>query len=80
MPTVVSHTSSIPEVVGNAALFVDPRNAKQIVAVIQEVLGDKELRNNITQAGVDRARKFSWEKCAVQTFSTLKQVSKDVVQ
>ena len=80
VPVVASYTSSIPEVVGNATLFIDPRNAKQIAAVLQEVLGDKELQNNIIQAGVDRAQQFSWEKCATQTFHTLKQVSKDVVQ
>ena len=80
VPVVASHTSSIPEVVGNAALFIDPRNAKQIAAVIQELLGDKELQHHLTHAGLDRVQKFSWEKCATQTFNILKQVGKDVVQ
>ena len=67
VPVVASYSSSIPEVVGNAALLVDPRNAKQIARAIQEVLQDNALRTNLIQAGYTRAQQFSWEKCAKTT-------------
>ena len=80
VPVVASYSSSIPEVVGNAALLVDPRNARQIAAVIQEVLLDEPLRKTLIQAGANRVKRFSWDKCAAQTLDILKQVGEDVVQ
>ena len=80
VPVVASYSSSIPEVVGNAALLVDPRNARQIAATMREVLQDADVRNRLIESGVERIQQFSWEKCATQTLDTLKQVGKNVVQ
>jgi glycosyltransferase involved in cell wall biosynthesis len=60
-PVVTSNRSSLPEVVGDAAVLVDPYSAASIAEGIQKVLSDAELRRTLTQRGLARAMQFSWE-------------------
>jgi glycosyltransferase involved in cell wall biosynthesis len=66
-PTVCSNTSSIPEVVGDAALLFDPRDPLQIRAAIEDVVYSRELATTLVAAGKLRASQFSWQKCAHDT-------------
>ena len=61
-PVVTSNVSSLPEVVGDAALLVDPRDAEAIAAAVQRILTDDDLRRSLTQKGLGRAHEFSWER------------------
>jgi len=63
-PVVVSNTSSLPEVCGDAACYVDPFNADSIAEGINKVLRDEGLRNSLIQKGLERAKLFTWEKTA----------------
>jgi glycosyltransferase involved in cell wall biosynthesis len=60
-PVVTSNRSSLPEVVGDAAVLVDPYSAVSMAEGIQQVLGDAELRRSLSARGLARAREFSWE-------------------
>ena len=60
-PVVTSNRSSLPEVVGDAAVLVDPYSAASIAEGIQRVLGDADLRRTLAARGLARAREFSWE-------------------
>ncbi len=60
-PVVTSNRSSLPEVVGDAAVLVDPYSASSIADGIQQVLSDASLRQTLAARGLARAKDFSWE-------------------
>jgi glycosyltransferase involved in cell wall biosynthesis len=59
-PVVTSNTSSLPEVVGNAALMVNPENVFEIQRALQRALLDSEIREGMKQRGYEQAQRFSW--------------------
>ncbi|MGE5125114.1 MAG: glycosyltransferase family 4 protein [Betaproteobacteria bacterium] len=61
-PVVTSRLSSLPEVVGDGALLVDPYNEEEIAAGIGRLLDDAELRRALVERGLARAATFSWER------------------
>lgn len=66
IPTVVSRTSSMPEVVGNSAMLINPHDAEEIANSIYLLVTDSDLRREKIDAGKARAREFSWEKSAIK--------------
>jgi glycosyltransferase involved in cell wall biosynthesis len=72
-PVVVSTNSSLPEVMGEAALMVDPNNPAEIAKVMAECLADENLRSSLIEKGKIQAEKFSWEKCARQFLSLISE-------
>ncbi len=60
-PVVTSNVSSLPEVVGNAAVLVNPENVFEIMRALHRVLMDKPLRDRMKERGYQQAAKFSWE-------------------
>jgi len=60
-PVVTSNASCLPEVCGNAALYVDPYDVRDIKAKLEEILGDKALRDRLAIAGRQVAKNFSME-------------------
>lgn len=70
-PTVVSGTSCLPEISGNALLYFDPHSIEEIAGRMQAVLLDSELQRQLRRRGIQRAGKFSWEHCAKQTLEVL---------
>jgi len=75
-PVVASNISSLPEIVGDAGILVDPNNTEQIAEAILKVIKDSELRTNLSQKAIKRAALFSWDKTANQTLEVLKAVAK----
>ncbi|HXF70973.1 MAG TPA: glycosyltransferase family 1 protein [Thermoflexus sp.] len=63
-PVVVSRTSSLPEVVGEAGVQVDPESVEEIARGLRVVLTDPERRSALRAAGLERARQFTWEAAA----------------
>jgi glycosyltransferase involved in cell wall biosynthesis len=63
-PVVTSNISSLPEAVGNAAVFVNPDNVFDIARGIREILLDDDLRQRLIIQGKEQAARFSWEKTA----------------
>ncbi len=71
-PVVTSSISSLPEVVGDAGILVDPYDVEDIARGISVILElDEAQRRNLVDAGLERARKFTWEETAKQTIKVL---------
>jgi len=70
-PVVSSNVSSIPEVVHDAALLVDPYNVRELYTAIREVLMDESFRKDLIYKGSNRVRNFSWQKTAHETLEAL---------
>jgi glycosyltransferase involved in cell wall biosynthesis len=73
-PVVASNTSSLPEVLGDAALLVDPYQPTAIAAGLVRVLSDAQLRATMREAGLQRARSFSWESSVRQVLDVYGEV------
>lgn len=72
VPVVVSNIGSLPEVVGEAGILVDPKNIDSIASGINGVISaTKEKYNSIVKLGFLQAKKFSWEKTARETLKIL---------
>lgn len=67
LPVITANISSMPEVAGDGALFVDHNNLGQITAAITDLLSNKNLRNKILKLGFENVRRFSWRKTAQET-------------
>jgi glycosyltransferase involved in cell wall biosynthesis len=68
-PVLTSNTSSLPEVVGDAALTVDPLNAEEIAIALQRLMCDRELRLSLAASGRMRSELFRWDRVAEQTMA-----------
>ena len=64
VPVIVSNNSSLPEIVGNAGILIDPDKPDEIFQAIKEVLLNRELREKLREKGLEQAKKFSWLKTA----------------
>jgi glycosyltransferase involved in cell wall biosynthesis len=74
VPVLTSNTSSLPEVVGDAALTVDPMKIEEIALGMERLLSDKNLRNNLSLLGIQRAKMFSWTNAAIKTIELYKNL------
>lgn len=72
IPTIVSGNSSLPEVVDQSALIIDPFNIDEIAWAMELALINGDLRKKLIRKGLEQAKKFSWEKCAKKTLKVLK--------
>jgi len=61
-PVITSNVSSLPEVVGDAAVLIDPYDPDAIAGAIRRVLEDEDLRRDLRRRGLERARHFSWDR------------------
>jgi glycosyltransferase involved in cell wall biosynthesis len=73
-PIVTSKANGLVEIVGDAAVLVDPNNAEQIAKGVNSVLSNPERRRDLSQRGLERAKRYSWEKCAQETLEILHAV------
>ncbi len=74
-PVVASNTSSLPEVVGNAALLVNPENVFEIRRGLQRALLDTALRAQMKQRGYDQAQRFSWTNSVSRILEIYREVA-----
>lgn len=72
-PVIASNTSSLPEVVGDAGLLVDPRSVRGLASTMLAVARDGDLRQQLGQRGRERARAFSWTRTAELTVEVYRQ-------
>lgn len=63
-PVLTSNAASLPEVVGDAAIMVDPMSVDSIYKGMKRLWDDKGLRLKLSEKGIERASKFSWEQTA----------------
>jgi glycosyltransferase involved in cell wall biosynthesis len=74
-PVVTSNISSLPEVVGNAAVMVNPENVFEIMRALHRVLLDKPLRDRMKERGYQQAAKFSWESSVRRVLDVYRQIA-----
>lgn len=73
-PVIAADRSCYPEVLGDAALLVDPDNIEIVARNILEVVSDEKLRGELSLKGKRQANKYSWEKCASETLKVFKKL------
>jgi len=74
-PAIVSKVSSLPEIAGEAAEYVDPENIENIVKAMS-FFTDESVRDRYRSLGLAQAKKFDWNKCAMETLAIYKSLSK----
>ncbi|MEA5570001.1 glycosyltransferase family 1 protein [Calothrix sp. UHCC 0171] len=70
-PVITSNLSSLPEVTGDAAILINPYNTAEITTAMQQMINDEEMRSHFSKLGLERAKKFSWEKTGLATVEVL---------
>ena len=75
-PVVTSTAFSMPEIAGDAALLVDPYNVESLISVTHRLLTNRSLREEMVELGLQRARRFSWNRCADETVAVYRHVLK----
>ena len=75
VPVVVSNVSSLPEIVGDSGILIDPENTESIARGIQSILNEERPRQALIQKGFANIKRFSWQKCARETLNVLEKVA-----
>jgi glycosyltransferase involved in cell wall biosynthesis len=75
-PVVTSNVSSLPEVVGNAAVLVHPENVFEIMRALHRVLMDQPLREKMKERSYQQVTKFSWEKSVRRIMEVYREVGR----
>jgi len=76
-PVIVGNATSLPEVVGEAALKVDPFDVTAIAAAMDQLINNRELRDDLSVKGVARAKMFDWNETAQRTLAVYEQVHRE---
>ena len=72
VPVITSNTSSLPEVVGEAGIMVDPHDADELSQAMLKIYNSTDARQRMSLESLEQAQKFSWKRCAEQTIDTYK--------
>jgi glycosyltransferase involved in cell wall biosynthesis len=72
-PVLTSNTTSLPEVAGDAALLMDPCDKDAIAGAMAKLSGDENLRQQLSNAGQERAAAFTWHRCAEETLAVYRR-------
>ena len=73
-PVITSNVSSLPEVVGDAAITIDPYDIDELVNEINNVISNPKLQQKLSRKGLNRAKKFTWRKAAEETLKVYEEV------
>jgi glycosyltransferase involved in cell wall biosynthesis len=77
-PVVASDRGPLPEVLGDAALLVDPTEPRRLMEALEAVLSSPDRRHRMSAAGRRRARLFTWPRCAEETVGVYREVLRDI--
>ena len=73
-PVLTSNISSLPEIVGHAAILVDPYDEESIAFGMEQLVQDSDLRERLAREGLQQAALFSWQKAAAETLNIYRQI------
>lgn len=73
-PVITSNTSSMPEVAGDGAMFIDPFNPEEITLAMQRMLTDEKIRQQYIEKGFKQSEKFSWKQMAIEVLNLYKEI------
>jgi glycosyltransferase involved in cell wall biosynthesis len=74
-PIITSNVNGLEEIAGDAALLVDPTRPQEIADAVARVLADEESRRALSQRGLRRSTRFTWEKCGRETLRILESLA-----
>jgi glycosyltransferase involved in cell wall biosynthesis len=74
-PVAASDTPALREIGGGAALLLDPHSVEDMAQALERIAGDEALRRELRARGLERARAFSWDRCARETLAVLEEVA-----
>lgn len=77
-PVITSNTSSLPEIIGDAGIIVDPQDIDGLEEAMREVLTNQDLQEELRRRGIKQASRFSWEKTAEETMKVYKEVEQQL--
>lgn len=72
-PVITSNLASLPEIAGDAAILVNPYDTEAITSAMNALANESKLRSQLSQLGIQQARKFSWVKTGSETKEVLQQ-------
>ncbi len=73
-PVITSNSTSLPEVAGDAAILVDPIDARELGEAMVRVLSDVKLRESLRAKGFERVKQFTWERTARSTLKVYREL------
>jgi glycosyltransferase involved in cell wall biosynthesis len=76
VPIVTSNTSALPEVAGDAALLVDPRDTEALAGALRRLAEDRQLGRALADKGEARVREFRWENAVRRTWAVYQETGK----
>ncbi len=74
-PVITSYSSSLPEVVGDSAILINPYNQKEIAGAMLKLLKNDDLRKELSASGLVQAKKFSWEESGKKLKEVINRIS-----
>lgn len=77
LPIASSNMGPMPEVLGDAGVYFNPTNPAEISIAIETLINSPELRMNIANMSYENVQKFSWQRCAKETFAFLSQIAQN---
>jgi len=69
LPVVSSDSSCLPEILGEAAMYFNPRDQQSMIKVVRQVLSNQQIQDDLKAQGLKQVQKYSWEKCAQETLA-----------
>jgi glycosyltransferase involved in cell wall biosynthesis len=76
-PVICSNVTSVPEIVGEAAILINPLDTDEMANAIKRVIGDSILREELIKRGITHAKQYTWNNTAKLTWKILKSVKDD---
>ena len=73
---ITSNTSSMPEVGGDAVLYINPKSTNDIAKKLEYLLKNKQLQKELSKKGFKRSKQFTWDKTAKETYNVYKKLLK----
>jgi glycosyltransferase involved in cell wall biosynthesis len=80
IPVIYANTSSLSELLGNAAVAVDPASAVSLANGIYELLQNEQLRLSLSKNGIEHIQRYSWENVALNVLNIYEQLAKNSVE
>jgi glycosyltransferase involved in cell wall biosynthesis len=77
VPVIAANNSSLPEVLGDAGILVDPHSDQEIAKAMFKVFNDQDLKTDMIKKGIERSKMFSWEHTAKRTLAVYNKIFED---
>jgi glycosyltransferase involved in cell wall biosynthesis len=77
-PVILSNTTSLPEIGGEAALYVNPANHGEIAEAMTRIIKDKDLRSSLAKKGLNQSGKFTWDNTAESVIRSIEKAAETI--